>query len=176
MRSPFNTALPSVSRPIKAPAPAKVPRDNRILKPPAVLAPITPIFTKRKGVIAIIMEQRGVAKLINADNKALSFNDSLWYVLSRLTNIALSRSATSFSPSSISASYMLTPEDIPKAMLLLIRVSVISLISGLGTKAEPDTTPSRVKVASNSVLMKNLRILDPISIFSSQSNLIDHGV
>lgn len=59
-------------------------------------------------------------------------------------------------------------------MLLLMRVSMIVLVSGLGMKAEPDTTPSSVNVESNNVFMKNLRILDPIWILLSQSNLSNH--
>jgi hypothetical protein len=47
-------------------------------------------------------------------------------------------------------------------------------VSGLAMKAEPETTPSSVNVESNNVFMKNLRILDPIWILLSQSNLSDH--
>jgi hypothetical protein len=56
----------------------------------------------------------------------------------------------------------------PRATLLLTKVRNINLISGLDTNAEPDTTPRRVKVASNKVLMKNFLILGPISKFFSQ--------
>lgn len=48
-------------------------------------------------------------------------------------------------------------------MLLVTSVEIITLTSGCDVKAEPDTTPRSVNVASNKVFIKNFLVLEFIS-------------
>ncbi len=174
IRVPFKSGwlLPFLA--IYAPTIVSVVKDKSMLIQPAIFFPNIPSLASMNGDIAIKHENNGVAKTKREAMKAFLPSDSVCIVSSSSWMRAFSSSSTRLSPSRISASYTLTPEEIPRAMLLLTSVSIISLRSGCITKADPDTTPRSVKVASKRVLIKNFRILESISIPLSQLNLADH--
>ena len=74
---------------------------------------------------------------------------------------AFSRSAIFRSCSKLSASYTLTPVEMPKARLVVSIVTMITFKPASPANAEPTIIPSSIKVESNNVFMKNLRIMGP---------------
>lgn len=60
--------------------------------------------------------------------------------------------------------------EIPSAMLVATIVLMIKRRFGLEVKPDPIRMPNKVKVESNNVFVKNLRIMGPTSLLLSLDN------
>jgi len=121
----------------------------------AMLMSKSPMATKMKGVIVMAQENRGVAKFISVASSTV-FLAVFWMLVS-------SRSVKSaFSRSEIFV-------EMPRAKLVVNMVIVMTVKPASAANAEPTIMPSRIKVESNIVLIKNLRIIGPTLSRSSVS-------
>jgi len=167
--NPFIQGFFFPSLPKKTPAPNKMLKANTTENQEATLVSKTWKATSTNGDIVTAHEKRGVKKLISAASIMMDLAALSIVVPLKSLNNALSNSEIFLSRSRLSASYTLTPVEIPRARLLVTIVTMTTPRLASAAKAAPTTIPSSIKVESNNVLMKNLRMMGPTSSLLSIS-------
>jgi hypothetical protein len=115
--------------------------------------------SRRKGLSMTKPTSKGARKMTMEISNMLDLADLPICVSSRGRSIALSISSIRLLCSRFSASYVLTPVDIPNATELVRIVTTVNLVLGSLEKADPMMMPSITKVESNTVFTRYLRIV-----------------